>query len=67
MLVLFETVTGSAHYRLDVKKLQEVESLWKEFETAEKANKMGGLPRLHGATLLSSEKCQEKLWLSFTA
>uniref|UniRef100_A0A8C9VIF7 Uncharacterized protein n=1 Tax=Scleropages formosus TaxID=113540 RepID=A0A8C9VIF7_SCLFO len=42
MLVLFETVTGSAHYRLDVKKLQEVESLWKEFETAEKANKMGG-------------------------
>ncbi|XP_053554661.1 nucleolar protein 58 [Bombina bombina] len=41
MLVLFETAAGYAIFKvLDEKKLQEVDSIWKEFETAEKANKI---------------------------
>uniref|UniRef100_A0A7M4DYS8 Nucleolar protein 58 n=1 Tax=Crocodylus porosus TaxID=8502 RepID=A0A7M4DYS8_CROPO len=41
MLVLFETAAGYAIFKvLDEKKLQEVDSLWKEFETPEKANKI---------------------------
>ncbi|KAM6131962.1 LOW QUALITY PROTEIN: nucleolar protein 58 [Phoenicopterus ruber ruber] len=41
MLVLFETAAGYAIFKvLNEKKLQEVDSLWKEFETPEKANKM---------------------------
>ncbi|XP_041936949.1 nucleolar protein 58 isoform X2 [Alosa sapidissima] len=41
MLVLFETAAGYAIFKvLDEQKLQEVDSLWKEFETPEKANKM---------------------------
>uniref|UniRef100_A0A8C9SAQ3 Nucleolar protein 58 n=1 Tax=Scleropages formosus TaxID=113540 RepID=A0A8C9SAQ3_SCLFO len=41
MLVLFETAAGYAIFKvLDEKKLQQVDSLWKEFETPEKANKM---------------------------
>ncbi|XP_037768233.1 nucleolar protein 58 isoform X1 [Chelonia mydas] len=41
MLVLFETAAGYAVFKvLDEKKLQEVDSLWKEFETPEKANKI---------------------------
>ncbi|XP_025052470.1 nucleolar protein 58 isoform X2 [Alligator sinensis] len=41
MLVLFETGAGYAIFKvLDEKKLQEVDSLWKEFETPEKANKI---------------------------
>ncbi|XP_048342430.1 LOW QUALITY PROTEIN: nucleolar protein 58 [Sphaerodactylus townsendi] len=41
MLVLFETAAGYAIFKvLDEKKLHEVDSLWKEFETPEKANKI---------------------------
>ncbi|RLW01088.1 hypothetical protein DV515_00008358 [Chloebia gouldiae] len=41
MLVLFETAAGYAIFKvLNEKKLQEVDSLWKEFETPEKANKI---------------------------
>nr|XP_028557482.1 nucleolar protein 58 [Podarcis muralis] len=41
MLVLFETAAGYAIFKvLDEKKLQEIDSLWKEFETPEKANKV---------------------------
>ncbi|KAJ7345450.1 hypothetical protein JRQ81_001400 [Phrynocephalus forsythii] len=41
MLVLFETAAGYAIFKvLDEKKLQEIDSLWKEFETPEKANKI---------------------------
>ncbi|XP_071370680.1 nucleolar protein 58 isoform X2 [Centroberyx affinis] len=41
MLVLFETAAGYAIFKvLDESKLQEVDSLWKEFETPEKANKV---------------------------
>ncbi|MFT7808152.1 nucleolar protein 58-like isoform X1 [Arapaima gigas] len=41
MLVLFETAAGYAIFKvLDEKKLQEVDSLWKEFQTPEKANKI---------------------------
>ncbi|XP_015270118.1 PREDICTED: nucleolar protein 58 [Gekko japonicus] len=41
MLVLFETAAGYAIFKvLDEKKLLEVDSLWKEFETPEKANKI---------------------------
>uniref|UniRef100_A0A8K9X4N9 Nucleolar protein 58 n=1 Tax=Oncorhynchus mykiss TaxID=8022 RepID=A0A8K9X4N9_ONCMY len=41
MLVLFETTAGYAIFKvLDESKLQEVDSLWKEFETPEKANKL---------------------------
>ncbi|XP_018585214.1 nucleolar protein 58 isoform X2 [Scleropages formosus] len=41
MLVLFETAAGYAIFKvLDEKKLQQVDSLWKEFETPEKANKI---------------------------
>ncbi|KAK2888906.1 hypothetical protein QQF64_029091 [Cirrhinus molitorella] len=41
MLVLFETAAGYAIFKvLDENKLQEVDSLWKEFETPEKANKV---------------------------
>ncbi|XP_041120193.1 nucleolar protein 58-like [Polyodon spathula] len=41
MLVLFETAAGYAIFKvLDEKKLQEVDSLWKQFETPEKANKI---------------------------
>ncbi|NP_001407669.1 nucleolar protein 58 isoform 6 [Mus musculus] len=41
MLVLFETSVGYAIFKvLNEKKLQEVDSLWKEFETPEKANKI---------------------------
>ncbi|KAM6945541.1 nucleolar protein 58 [Aplochiton taeniatus] len=41
MLVLFETAAGYAIFKvLDEAKLQEVDSLWKEFETPEKANKI---------------------------
>ncbi|KAF7659357.1 hypothetical protein LDENG_00298930 [Lucifuga dentata] len=41
MLVLFETAAGYAIFKvLDESKLQEVDSLWKEFETPEKANKI---------------------------
>ncbi|XP_023661810.1 nucleolar protein 58 [Paramormyrops kingsleyae] len=41
MLVLFETAAGYAIFKvLDEQKLQEVDSLWKEFETPEKANKI---------------------------
>ncbi|TFK13620.1 gap junction beta-3 protein [Platysternon megacephalum] len=41
MLVLFETAAGYAVFKvLDEKKLQEVDSLWREFETPEKANKI---------------------------
>uniref|UniRef100_A0ABI7ZLY7 Nucleolar protein 58/56 N-terminal domain-containing protein n=1 Tax=Felis catus TaxID=9685 RepID=A0ABI7ZLY7_FELCA len=44
MLVLFETSVGYAIFKvLNEKKLQEVDSLWKEFETPEKANKIGRL------------------------
>ncbi|GAB1285012.1 Nucleolar protein 58 [Apodemus speciosus] len=44
MLVLFETSVGYAIFKvLNEKKLQEVDSLWKEFETPEKANKIGFL------------------------
>jgi len=41
MLVLFETAAGYAIFKvLDESKLQEVDSLWKEFQTTEKANKI---------------------------
>ncbi|XP_051563000.1 nucleolar protein 58 isoform X2 [Myxocyprinus asiaticus] len=41
MLVLFETAAGYAIFKvLDEQKLQQVDSLWKEFETPEKANKI---------------------------
>ncbi|XP_032413018.1 nucleolar protein 58 isoform X1 [Xiphophorus hellerii] len=41
MLVLFETAAGYAIFKvLDESKLQEVDSLYKEFETPEKANKI---------------------------
>ncbi|MEE6490157.1 hypothetical protein FKM82_015791 [Ascaphus truei] len=41
MLVLFETAAGYAIFKvLDEKKLQEVDNIWKEFETVEKANKV---------------------------
>ncbi|XP_073708163.1 nucleolar protein 58 [Garra rufa] len=41
MLVLFETAAGYAIFKvLDENKLQQVDSLWKEFETPEKANKV---------------------------
>jgi len=41
MLVLFETAAGYAIFKvLDESKLQEVDSLWKEFETPDKANKI---------------------------
>ncbi|XP_076004905.1 nucleolar protein 58 isoform X2 [Genypterus blacodes] len=41
MLVLFETAAGYAIFKvIDESKLQEVDSLWKEFETPEKANKV---------------------------
>jgi len=41
MLVLFETAAGYAIFKvLDESKLQEVDSLWKEFETPDKANKV---------------------------
>lgn len=41
MLVLFETAAGYAIFKvLDEQKLQQVDSLWKEFETPEKANKV---------------------------
>ncbi|XP_012705032.2 nucleolar protein 58 [Fundulus heteroclitus] len=41
MLVLFETAAGYAIFKvLDESKLQQVDSLYKEFETAEKANKI---------------------------
>lgn len=40
MLVLFETAAGYAIFKvLDENKLREVDNLWREFETAEKANK----------------------------
>lgn len=39
--MLFETAAGYAIFKiLDESKLQEVDSLWKEFETPEKANKI---------------------------
>ncbi|KAL7991503.1 hypothetical protein Chor_015759 [Crotalus horridus] len=41
MLVLFETAAGYAIFKvLNEKKLQEIDNLWKEFETPEKANKI---------------------------
>ncbi|XP_030266224.1 nucleolar protein 58 isoform X1 [Sparus aurata] len=41
MLVLFETAAGYAIFKvLDESKLQKVDSLYKEFETPEKANKV---------------------------
>ncbi|XP_018409515.1 PREDICTED: nucleolar protein 58 [Nanorana parkeri] len=41
MLVLFETAAGYAIFKvLDESKLQEVDSIWKEFETPEKASKV---------------------------
>eukprot|EP00062_Callorhinchus_milii_P024140 gi/632983731/ref/XP_007908792.1/ PREDICTED: nucleolar protein 58 [Callorhinchus milii] len=41
MLVLFETAAGYAIFKvLDESKLQEVDNLWREFETAEKAHKI---------------------------
>ncbi|XP_048449004.1 nucleolar protein 58-like, partial [Rhincodon typus] len=41
MLVLFETAAGYAIFKvLDENKLREVDNLWREFETAEKANKL---------------------------
>ncbi|KAJ1186562.1 hypothetical protein NDU88_003343 [Pleurodeles waltl] len=41
MLVLFETAAGYAIFKVvDERKLQEVDSIWKEFETPEKANKV---------------------------
>ncbi|XP_028925295.1 nucleolar protein 58 [Ornithorhynchus anatinus] len=41
MLVLFETAAGYAIFKvLNEKKLQELDSLWKEFETPERANKI---------------------------
>ncbi|KAL7826011.1 hypothetical protein SRHO_G00337490 [Serrasalmus rhombeus] len=41
MLVLFETAAGYAIFKvLDEQKLQQVDSLWKEFETPDKANKV---------------------------
>ncbi|KAI5613673.1 nucleolar protein 58 [Silurus asotus] len=41
MLVLFETAAGYAIFKvLDEQKLQQVDSLWKEFETPEKANRI---------------------------
>ncbi|XP_046887422.1 nucleolar protein 58 [Hypomesus transpacificus] len=41
MLVLFETAAGYAIFKvLDESKLEEVDDLWKEFETTEKANKV---------------------------
>ncbi|KAM8933850.1 nucleolar protein 58 isoform 2-T2 [Pelodytes ibericus] len=41
MLVLFETAAGYAIFKvLDESKLEEVDSIWKEFETPEKANKI---------------------------
>lgn len=41
MLVLFETAAGYAIFKvLDESKLQQVDSLFKEFETPEKANKV---------------------------
>jgi len=41
MLVLFETAAGYAIFKvLDESKLQEVDNLWKEFQTTEKANKI---------------------------
>lgn len=41
MLVLFETAAGYAVFKvLDERKLLEVENIWKEFETPEKANRV---------------------------
>uniref|UniRef100_A0A8D3DJQ0 Nucleolar protein 58/56 N-terminal domain-containing protein n=1 Tax=Scophthalmus maximus TaxID=52904 RepID=A0A8D3DJQ0_SCOMX len=41
MLVLFETAAGYAIFKvLDESKLQQVDSLYKEFDTPEKANKI---------------------------
>ncbi|XP_034007023.1 nucleolar protein 58 isoform X1 [Trematomus bernacchii] len=41
MLVLFETAAGYAIFKvLDESKLQEIDSLYKEFDTPEKANKI---------------------------
>ncbi|XP_019713013.1 nucleolar protein 58 isoform X2 [Hippocampus comes] len=41
MLVLFETAAGFAIFKvLDESKLQQIDSLYKEFETPEKANKI---------------------------
>ncbi|XP_019960060.1 nucleolar protein 58 [Paralichthys olivaceus] len=41
MLVLFETAAGYAIFKvLDESKLQQIDSLYKEFETPEKANKI---------------------------
>ncbi|KAJ3584025.1 hypothetical protein NHX12_014522 [Muraenolepis orangiensis] len=41
MLVLFETAAGYAIFKvLDESKLQEVDSLWEEFQTPERANKI---------------------------
>lgn len=41
MLVLFETAAGYAIFKvLDESKLQEVDNLWKEFQTTEKANRI---------------------------
>ncbi|KAM3917276.1 nucleolar protein 58 isoform 1-T1 [Leptodactylus fuscus] len=41
MLVLFETAAGYAIFKVvDESKLEEVDSIWKEFETPEKANKV---------------------------
>ncbi|XP_030065247.1 nucleolar protein 58 [Microcaecilia unicolor] len=41
MLVLFETAAGYAIFKvLNEKKLQEIDTLWKEFETPERANKI---------------------------
>ncbi len=41
MLVLFETASGYALFKLlDEKKLKETENLWKEFETPDKASQM---------------------------
>ncbi|KAM3856981.1 nucleolar protein 58 [Diretmus argenteus] len=41
MLVLFETAAGYAIFKvLDESKLQEIDNLYKEFETPEKANKV---------------------------
>uniref|UniRef100_A0A8D2B9V2 Nop domain-containing protein n=1 Tax=Sciurus vulgaris TaxID=55149 RepID=A0A8D2B9V2_SCIVU len=55
MLVLFETSVGYAIFKvLNEKKLQEVDSLWKEFETPEKANKM------HNAEAQFSKSCSTR-------
>lgn len=41
MLVLFETPAGHALFKvLDEGKLKDVDNIYKEFETPEKANKM---------------------------